>query len=79
MFFLTSFVPAKRLVPLVFWPIRPARRMRCRTSFEPLQIGAGAKQKGRDECIPSRPTLMVAERRFVRASTGQSPSDGARI
>ena len=79
MFFLTSFVPAKRLVPLVLWPIRHVRRMQNAASFLRIDGETRAKQKGRDECIPSRPTLMFEERRFVRASTGQSLSDGAHI
>jgi len=49
MFFLTSFVPAKRLVPLVLWPIRPARRMQGKTSSGRAIGEPWAKQKGRDE------------------------------
>jgi hypothetical protein len=57
MCFLTSFVPAKRLGPLVLWPIRHACRMQDAASFEPFAGKSWTKQKGREGCIPSRPTL----------------------
>src|SRR3546814_2016763 len=65
-------VPAKRLVPLVLWPIRPVRRMRGGTSSGRSKAETRAKQKGRDEFVPSRPALDMQARSEEHTSELQS-------
>ena len=54
--FLTSFVPAKRLVPLVLMADLSCSPDAMQNILRTRADGAGAKQKGRDEIVSSRPT-----------------------
>jgi hypothetical protein len=53
--------PAKRLDPLVLMADMPRLPDAGRSILWVIIGKARAKQKGRDECVPSRPTLVASD------------------